>query len=99
MKRILMAAAMAAILSIALPSEAKVTIRLGTVAPKGSSWELILRRMGADWGKATGGEVRLRIYPGGTVGDEGEMIRKMRNGQLQAAGIPNAGLAEPHPRA
>ena len=94
-----MTAAMATFLSTALPAEARVTIRLGTVAPKGSSWELILRRMGADWGKATGGEVRLRIYPGGTVGDEGEMIRKMRIGQLQAAAISNAGLAEIDPRA
>ncbi len=73
-------------------AEARVTIRLGTVAPKGSSWELILRRMGADWGNATDGEVRLRIYPGGTVGDEGEMIRKMRIGQLQAVGLSGAGL-------
>ena len=94
MKRLCMAAAMAALLSTPLPAEARVTIRLGTVAPKGSSWELLLRRMGADWGKATGGDVRLRIYPGGTVGDEGEMIRKMRIGQLQAAAISNAGLAE-----
>jgi len=94
-----MAAAMATLLSTALPAEARVTIRLGTVAPKGSSWELILRRMGAEWGKATDGEVRLRIYAGGTVGDEGEMIRKMRIGQLQAAAISNSGLAEIDPRA
>lgn len=79
--------------------QARVVLRLGTVAPKGSSWELIMRRMGAEWSKATDDEVRLRIYAGGTVGDEGEMIRKMRIGQLQAAGISNAGLAEIDPRA
>ena len=33
------------------------------------------------------------------MGDEGEMIRKMRIGQLQAAAISNAGLAEIDPRA
>ena len=82
------------LLSAAMAAEARVVVRLGTVAPKGSSWELLMRRMGAEWGKATDGEVRLRIYAGGTVGDEGEMIRKMRIGQLQAAGISNAGLAE-----
>ena len=86
-----------ALLSAAMPGEARVMVRLGTVAPKGSSWELLMRRMGAEWGKATDGEVRLRIYAGGTVGDEGEMIRKMRIGQLQAAGISNAGLAELDP--
>jgi len=86
-------------LSAATAVEARVVVRLGTVAPKGSSWELLMRRMGADWGRATDGEVRLRIYAGGTVGDEGEMIRKMRIGQLQAAAISNAGLAEIDPRA
>ena len=85
------------VLSAAMPGEARVLVRLGTVAPKGSSWELLIRRMGAEWGKATDGEVRLRIYAGGTVGNEGEMIRKMRIGQLQAAGISNAGLAELDP--
>lgn len=79
--------------------EAAVVIRLGTLAPSGSSWELILRRMGAEWAQATNEELKLRIYAGGTVGDEGEMIRKMRIGQLQAAAISNAGLAELDPSA
>lgn len=87
------------LLSAAMAAEARVVLRLGTVAPKGSSWELLMRRMGAEWGKASDGDVRLRIYAGGTVGDEGEMIRKMRIGQLQAAGISNAGLAELDPTA
>ncbi len=78
----------------ALRAEATVVVRLGTLAPAGSSWELILRRMGVEWANATGDELRLRIYAGGTVGDESEMIRKMRIGQLQAAAISNAGLAE-----
>lgn len=80
-------------------TEAAVVVRLGTLAPSGSSWELILRRMGVEWAQATGDELRLRIYAGGTVGDESEMIRKMRIGQLQAAAISNAGLAEIDPGA
>jgi TRAP-type C4-dicarboxylate transport system substrate-binding protein len=55
--------------------------------------------MGVEWAQATGDELRLRIYAGGTVGDESEMIRKMRIGQLQAAAISNAGLAEIDPGA
>ena len=49
--------------------------------------------MGEDWRKATGGAVTLRIYPGGVVGDEKAMIRKMRVGQLQAATVTGLGLA------
>jgi TRAP-type C4-dicarboxylate transport system substrate-binding protein len=94
-KHMRVAGCVAAFLFVATASlEARVVLRLGTLAPKGSSWELILRKMGADWSQATDGEVYLRIYPGGTVGDEAEMIRKMRIGQLQAAAISNAGLAE-----
>jgi TRAP-type C4-dicarboxylate transport system substrate-binding protein len=86
-------------LLLAGSAESSVVVRLGTLAPSGSSWELIMRRMGADWARATDDNLRLRIYPGGTVGDESEMIRKMRIGQLQAAAISNAGLAEIDPGA
>ena len=86
-------------LLLPLRAEAAEVVRLGTLAPSGSSWELILRRMGVEWAQATGDELRLRIYAGGTVGDESEMIRKMRIGQLQAAAISNAGLAEIDPGA
>lgn len=74
-------------------------IRMGTLAPQGTAWHKILSQMGAEWRQATSGSVQLRIYPGGTVGDEAEMIRKMRIGQLQAAAISNAGLAEIEPSA
>jgi len=75
-----------------LPISAKEVIRVGTLAPKGSSWHRILSQMGAEIKQATKGEVILRIYPGGIVGDEAEMIRKMRIGQLHAAAISNAGV-------
>lgn len=84
---------------LSLPLHAKVVLRLGTVVPQGSAWHKILQRMSADWRNSTNGEVVLRIYPGGVVGDESEMIRKMRIGQLQSAAISNAGLAEIDPRA
>ena len=86
-------------LSLALPLQAKVILRLGTLVPQGSAWHKILRRMGSEWKDASGGDVILRIYPGGAVGDESEMIRKMRIGQLQVAAISNAGLAEIDSRA
>ena len=68
-------------------------IKMATLAPEGSAWYKILERMGEDWRKATGGAVTLRIYPGGVVGDEKAMIRKMRVGQLQAATVTGLGLA------
>jgi TRAP-type C4-dicarboxylate transport system substrate-binding protein len=74
--------------------QGKVVIRMGTLAPDGSAWHKIFKQMGMDWRKSTDGELVLRIYAGGVVGDEGEMIRKMRIGQLQCAAISNSGVAE-----
>jgi len=68
-------------------------IRLGTLVPKGSSWDEILTKMGQEWSKASGGKIELRIYPGGEQGDEPEMIQKMRIKKLQAVAVSGAGLS------
>lgn len=69
-------------------------IKMGTVAPEGSSWHRIFRTMGEEWKQAPGGGVILRIYAGGVLGDEPDMVRKMRIGQIQAAALTTAGLAD-----
>lgn len=75
-------------------AEGPVRISLATLAPKGSSWHRTLERMGAEWRSATAGAVQLRIFAGGSLGDESEVIRKMRLGKPNAAAISNDGLAE-----
>jgi TRAP-type C4-dicarboxylate transport system substrate-binding protein len=69
-----------------------VTIKLGTLAPVGSAWHEALKEMGRRWEETSGGAVKLRVYAGGTQGDEGDMIRKLGIGQLQAAAVSNVGL-------
>ncbi|HTO63633.1 MAG TPA: TRAP transporter substrate-binding protein DctP, partial [Bradyrhizobium sp.] len=51
-----------------------------------------LQDMGAAWKADSGGSIELVIYPGGVAGDEPDMVRKMRIGQLQAAALSEAGL-------
>ena len=70
---------------------------MATLAPEGTDWHGILVEMGQAWTDATDGEVRLRIYPGGVVGDERDMIRKMRIGQIQGAAISTEGMTEINP--
>jgi TRAP-type C4-dicarboxylate transport system substrate-binding protein len=67
-------------------------VKLGTLAPAGSAWHEALKDMAARWEEASGGAVKLRVYAGGTQGDEGDMVRKLGIGQLQAAAISNVGL-------
>jgi TRAP-type C4-dicarboxylate transport system substrate-binding protein len=88
-KKLLLAALVAA---LAPAAQAQVTIKLGTIAPAGSSWHEILKEMAQRWEQASGGQVKLRVYAGGAQGSEGEMVRKMGIGQLQAASISNVGL-------
>jgi len=74
-----------------------VLIKMGTVAPDGSPWHQILQHMGQQWQKVLGGKVTLRIYPGGVLGDEPDMITKMRIGQLQAVALSGSGLSRLEP--
>jgi len=74
-----------------------LTIKLGSLAPSGSPWDKGLNRLGAEWEKLSAGGVQLKIYPGGIVGDEADMIRKLRLGQLSAAGMTGIGLSKISP--
>src|SRR5258707_2436214 len=85
-----------ALLARAIPASAAqdtLIVKLGTSAPEGSSWDQIFKEMGEKWKQATGGTVTLRIYPGGVLGDEPDLVRKMRVGQIQAAALTAAGLS------
>ncbi|MGH7730591.1 MAG: TRAP transporter substrate-binding protein DctP [Candidatus Eiseniibacteriota bacterium] len=74
--------------------QAPTVIKLATFVPDGSVWHRAMREMGAEWAQATGGRVQLKVYPGGVAGDEPDYVRKMRIGQIQAAAITTAGLAQ-----
>jgi len=74
-----------------------VKVRLGTLAPKGSSYTKHLQAMGEQWRSAPGGGVQLTIYADGTMGSEADMVRRMRLGQLQAAMVTTTGLTEIEP--
>jgi len=81
-------------LGLALPMAhaQTVTIKLGSMVPDGSAWHLLLKQMAEDWSKASDGKVKLKIFPNGVAGNEGDMVRKMRVGQLQAAALTVIGL-------
>lgn len=90
-----------AALAAPAPSSAQVVLKLGTLAPSGSTWHEILKELAQGWAEASGGAVKLRIYPGGVQGNEGDMIRKLGVGQLQAAALSNVGIHDitPEPKA
>ncbi|MDP6168613.1 MAG: TRAP transporter substrate-binding protein DctP [Candidatus Marinimicrobia bacterium] len=80
------------LLSFALSRD--IVVKMATLAPEGTDWHGMLIEMGQEWKDATKGKVKLRIYPGGVLGDERDMVRKMRIGQIHAAGMTAEGLSE-----
>lgn len=92
MKRTIIAIVGASVLLISALSARAQTVKLGTVAPEGSPWYRIARETGEAWNQITRGKVRLRIYPGGATGDDPDIVRKIRVGQLQAGLLTSQGL-------
>jgi TRAP-type C4-dicarboxylate transport system substrate-binding protein len=82
----------AAALFAPLPGVAQVVIKLGTVAPEGSIWHDTLLEIREQWRSISNGEVELRIYAGGTLGGEEELVRKMQRRGLDAAALSGSGL-------
>jgi TRAP-type C4-dicarboxylate transport system substrate-binding protein len=79
------------------PAQADVTIKLGTLAPEGSQWHNLLREIGEQWSQVSNGKVKMKIYPGGVVGNESDMVRKLRVSQLQAALLTGTGIRDIEP--
>ncbi len=79
------------------PAQRPLVIKLGTLAPAGSPWHKALEDLDAEWREISGGDIRLRIYPGGVLGDENDLVRKMRLTQIQAVALSAKGLSEIDP--
>jgi TRAP-type C4-dicarboxylate transport system substrate-binding protein len=68
-------------------------IKIATLAPEGSTWTEIFNDLNAELKTATNSGIRLKIYPGGVLGNEKDMIRKMFVGQIHGALLTSAGLS------
>lgn len=70
-----------------------IVLKIATLAPEGSSWMKLFRQLQTNVEARTEGRVRLKFYTGGVQGDERDVIRKMRGGQLDGAAITGIGLS------
>lgn len=100
MKRKLLWTLLAVACALAVPSLARVsaagttTIRLGILAPAGSTWDKVFRAWNNTLAKETGGAVNFQFFLGGVAGDERDVIRKMKLGQMDAGGLTSIGLGQ-----
>lgn len=100
MKRKVLWAVLVVAGALALPSLARVsaagntTIKLACLAPAGSSWDKVFRAWSNSLSKETGGALSFQIYPGGQKGDERDVIRRMKLGEIDAGAMTSVGLGQ-----
>jgi TRAP-type C4-dicarboxylate transport system substrate-binding protein len=87
-----------AVVLLLLPNAAPArTLKIATVAPEGSAWMQEMRSVGAEIKAETQGRVRFKFYPGGVMGNDKTVLRKIRAGQLQGGGFTGGALAPVYP--
>jgi TRAP-type C4-dicarboxylate transport system substrate-binding protein len=77
----------------------KYLIKFATIAPEGSTWLKHMRRLDKTLKEKSQGQLGLRIYAGGIAGDELDVLRKIRIGQIHCAGFSGVGIAQILPMA
>ncbi len=70
----------------------KTLLKFATLAPEGSTWMKVMRAIDAEVRQATDNRIGFKFYAGGVQGDEKDVLRKIRNGQLHGGGFTGFGL-------
>ena len=94
MQKLLVSLVTLALAFVAPASAQKTQIKFATLVPEGTVWDQQVRLFGEEVTKRTGGKVAFRYYSGGVAGDEPDIIRKMRIGQLNGAFLTLSGLVD-----
>lgn len=71
-----------------------VELKIASVAPDGSHWMQEMRASAERIRERTSGRVTLKFYPGGVMGNDAQVLRKVRIGQLQGGAFTAGGLGE-----
>ncbi|MDY7017202.1 MAG: TRAP transporter substrate-binding protein DctP [Nitrospirota bacterium] len=75
----------------ALAQEETYEIKVATLAPEGTDWIDVANMIKRYMEEKSSGRVKVLIYAGGVMGDDPDVIRKMRLGQVQLAGFSGHG--------
>ena len=78
-------------------AEPEFTVKLATVAPEGSPWAQGLQEFKKRAEEATKGRLKVKLFLGGTLGDENDTVMAVKRGQIQAFGGSTGALASQVP--
>lgn len=76
---------------------AETVLKIATLSPDGSAWMQEMRASADKIDQRTQGRVKFKFYPGGVMGDDAAVLRKMRVGQLQGGAVTAGALENVYP--
>ncbi len=87
---------LAVLLLASAPSQA-LDIKIATLAPDGTHWMQEMRKGAEDIARRTDGRVVFKFYPGGSMGSDRSVLRKIRAGQLHGGMLTGGALSDIYP--
>ncbi len=82
-------------LLVLLASQAHaVRLKIATLSPAGSVWMEKMRQGAVEVAKKTNNRVKIKYYPGGVMGDDKAVLRKIRIGQLHGGAMVSGSMAQ-----
>lgn len=73
---------------------AEFTLKFATLAPPGSTWMNLLEEWGETVKTRSQGRLEFKFYPGGVQGDEPDVLKKIRFGQLHGGAFTGYGIGQ-----
>ena len=67
-------------------------LKVAALSPEGSTWINLLKQGAKEISQKTNGRVKFKFYPGGVMGSDKTVLRKMQVGQLHGAVFSNGML-------
>lgn len=84
------------LLCLSTQAIAGVSLKLAVLVPEGTTWADSLKKFSKEVETATGGEVTFKVYYGGVAGDEPDVLRKIRIGQMHGGIFTGKTLGDIH---
>jgi len=86
------------ILVVMLSGQAQaMSFKIATLSPEGSVWMEKMREGAEELARRTDNRVEIKFYPGGVMGDDKAVLRKIRIDQLQGGAFVSGSLSQFYP--
>lgn len=80
-------------MSLVMPASAQHTLRIGSVAPEGTPWFKIVKKIKRRIQKKSGGRIKVKTFLGQSLGGEKSVVRRCQSGRLEMLGVSTGALA------